>query len=61
LSFDFEVVASGGRLLTVVARGSTLAEARGKVYVNVGRIHIAGTQYRRDIGLEDGVPSNGGD
>jgi phosphoribosylamine--glycine ligase len=61
LSFDFDVVASGGRLLTVVARGATLAEARGKVYVNVEHIRIAGTQYRRDIGLEDGVPPNGGD
>jgi phosphoribosylamine---glycine ligase len=53
LSFDLDVVASGGRLLTVVARGASLADARGKVYANVGRIHIAGTQYRRDIGLED--------
>jgi phosphoribosylamine--glycine ligase len=53
LSFDLRVIASGGRILTVVARGATLAEARDKVYANVGRIRIPGTQYRRDIGLED--------
>ncbi|HET9495911.1 MAG TPA: phosphoribosylamine--glycine ligase [Chloroflexia bacterium] len=53
LSFSLDVVATGGRLLTVVGRGGTLAEARGKVYSNVGRIRIPGTQYRRDIGLED--------
>jgi phosphoribosylamine--glycine ligase len=53
LSFSLDVVATGGRLLTVVGRGATLAEARSRVYSNVGRIHIPGTQYRRDIGLED--------
>jgi phosphoribosylamine--glycine ligase len=52
MSFDMDVVATGGRLLTVVASGATLAEAREKVYKNLERVHIAGSQYRRDIGLE---------
>jgi phosphoribosylamine--glycine ligase len=47
---DGEVVTAGGRVLTVVARGATIAEARERVYDNVRRIHFAGAQYRTDIG-----------
>ena len=43
------VVTSGGRALTVVATGRTLAEAREKVYANVHRIHFEGCHYRKDI------------
>ena len=42
---------SGGRVLTVVARGKTLAEAREKVYANIPRIHFEGRHYRKDIAL----------
>ncbi len=44
-----EVVTSGGRVLTVVATGKDLTEAREKVYNNIARIRFEGCQYRRDI------------
>jgi phosphoribosylamine--glycine ligase len=46
-----QVLTSGGRVLTVVARGNTLAEAREKVYANIPRIHFEGCHYRKDIAL----------
>ncbi|MFC2012252.1 phosphoribosylamine--glycine ligase [Chloroflexota bacterium] len=46
-----QVLTSGGRVLTVVATGKNLAEAREKVYANVSRIHFEGCQYRKDIAL----------
>ena len=42
-------VTAGGRVLTVVATGKTLAEARDKVYLNLPRIHFEGCHYRKDI------------
>jgi phosphoribosylamine--glycine ligase len=48
---DGEVLTNGGRVLTVVAAGKTLAEAREKVYKNITRIHFKGCQYRKDIAL----------
>ncbi len=44
-----QVLTSGGRVLTVVATGRTLAEARKKVYNNIPRIHFEGCHYRKDI------------
>jgi len=44
-----ETLTSGGRVLTVVATGSNLAEARKKVYDNISRIRFEGCYYRRDI------------
>jgi len=41
---------SGGRVLGVTARGSTLAEAIRNTYADVARIHFAGMHYRTDIG-----------
>ncbi len=46
---DGSVVTAGGRVLTVVATGRTLAEARGKAYRNVQRIHFSRCHYRKDI------------
>jgi len=46
-----QVLTSGGRVLTVVATGRTIAEAREKVYDNIPRIHFEGCHYRRDIAL----------
>jgi len=46
-----EVLTSGGRVLTVVAKGKDLAEARKKVYNNIGRIKFEGAYYRKDIAL----------
>ncbi|MCH8850172.1 MAG: phosphoribosylamine--glycine ligase [Chloroflexi bacterium] len=45
---------AGGRVLTVVASGASLEEARRKAYRNVERISFQGMHYRRDIGLVDG-------
>jgi phosphoribosylamine--glycine ligase len=46
-----EVLTSGGRVLTVMARGRSLKEAREKVYANVSRISFEGCYYRKDIAL----------
>jgi phosphoribosylamine--glycine ligase len=44
-----KVVTSGGRVLTVVAMGKTIAEAREKVYNNISHIKFEGCHYRKDI------------
>ncbi len=44
-----QVLTNGGRVLTVVATGKTIAEAREKVYANISRIHFEGCHYRKDI------------
>ncbi|MGW0711559.1 phosphoribosylamine--glycine ligase [Streptomyces sp. NPDC002643] len=41
---------SSGRVLTLVARGSSFQEARERVYRNADRIRFRGLYYRRDIG-----------
>jgi len=46
-----QALTSGGRVLTVVAMGKTIAEAREKVYANIPRIHFKGCHYRKDIAL----------
>ena len=46
-------VTSGGRVLVVSAAGHDLAAARATAYEAVGRIRIAGSHYRRDIGLQE--------
>src|SRR3712207_2747899 len=46
-------VTAGGRVLTVVAEGRTLAEARARVYDNVPRIRFEGMHYRTDIALRE--------
>ena len=46
-----QVLTSGGRTLTVVAKGKTLAQAREKVYANISRIKFENCHYRRDIAL----------
>jgi phosphoribosylamine--glycine ligase len=48
-----EVLTSGGRVLTVVATGEDLNQAREKVYDNISRIHFQGCHYRRDIALTE--------
>ncbi len=40
----------GGRVLNVVARGTTLAEASTKVYAAIERIRFDNMHFRRDIG-----------
>jgi phosphoribosylamine--glycine ligase len=41
---------TGGRVLTLVARGHSLGEARIKAYDNIKRIRFNGMRYRKDIG-----------
>jgi phosphoribosylamine---glycine ligase len=43
---------SGGRVLTVCARGPGLAEARAQAYAAVERIRFEGMHFRRDIGAK---------
>ncbi|GIT78943.1 phosphoribosylamine--glycine ligase [Leifsonia sp. LS1] len=43
------LIATGGRVLSVVARGTTFAEARERAYAAVDRIHLPGSQHRTDI------------
>ncbi|MFD8980836.1 phosphoribosylamine--glycine ligase [Streptomyces sp. NPDC059564] len=43
------VVSAGGRVLSVTATGSDLAQARDKAYKAVARIRLDGSQHRTDI------------
>jgi phosphoribosylamine--glycine ligase len=45
-----QLVAAGGRVLTVVGRGATFASAIETAYRAVERIRFEGMQFRRDIG-----------
>jgi len=47
---DGRIVTSGGRVLTVVARGHDFASAIARAYEGVGKISFDGMQYRSDIG-----------
>lgn len=47
---DGVLVTAGGRVLTVVARGKSFAEAIARAYAGVECISFPGMQYRRDIG-----------
>ena len=48
---DGQLVTAGGRVLSVVATGSSLGEARENVYRAVDRVEIRGSHHRRDIAL----------
>jgi phosphoribosylamine--glycine ligase len=45
-----QLVAAGGRVLTVVGRGATFASAIETAYRAVERVRFDGMQFRRDIG-----------
>ena len=47
-------VTTGGRVLTVVGEGESLAEARQASYHRVGKISFEGAYYRRDIAAVEG-------
>ena len=47
------IVASGGRVLAVTARGRSLGEARDRAYEAVDRIDFADGFHRRDIGWRE--------
>ena len=43
------LVTTGGRVLTIVGFGATIAEARKRAYDNVDRVRIDGAHFRTDI------------
>jgi len=44
---------AGGRVLTLVALGDSIAEARDRAYRNVDRIAFQGVTYRRDLAVRE--------
>ncbi len=48
---DGSVVSAGGRVLSVIAIGTDLAEARSRAYEAVGRLTLKGSHHRTDIAL----------
>lgn len=50
---DGRLVTSGGRAMTVVARGATVAAARERVYTNIERVRFEGARWRSDIGARE--------
>jgi phosphoribosylamine--glycine ligase len=54
---DGSLVTTGGRVLTLVALGPTVAAARERVYANVDRVHFEGARYRTDIAAREVVAS----
>lgn len=53
LGNDGVIYTDGGRVLTVVAVGRDVAEAREKVYRNIPKIYFEGCYYRQDIALRE--------
>lgn len=54
---DGAIVASGGRVLSVVGTGDTLADARAAAYDRMAGVHLDGGHFRTDIarGAVDGT------
>jgi len=48
---DGAMVSAGGRVLSIVATGADLAEARDRAYQGVDRIRLKGSTHRTDIAL----------
>ncbi|NPB03015.1 MAG: phosphoribosylamine--glycine ligase [Thermotogae bacterium] len=48
---DGQLLTDGGRVLSVVATGDSLEEARRRTYEGLSRIHFEGMHYRRDVGM----------
>ena len=51
---DGKLVTSGGRVLGVTAIGDTLDDARQRAQDAIAKIHFAGMQWRKDIGMKSG-------
>ncbi len=50
---DGQLVTAGGRVLTLVARGATVAAARAHVYANMARVNFEGAHWRSDIAARE--------
>ena len=48
---DGQFIATGGRVLSVVAVGPDFATARSRAYEALGHIELEGSHYRTDIAL----------
>jgi phosphoribosylamine--glycine ligase len=48
---DGAIVSAGGRVLSVVGTGDTLADARADAYTKVADVRLAGSHFRSDIAL----------
>ena len=48
---DGRLVTAGGRVLTVVGSGPSMAAARDAAYRNAARIRFEGAYYRTDVAL----------
>jgi phosphoribosylamine--glycine ligase len=48
---DGTLVSAGGRVLSVVALGDSLSQARERVYEAVGKVELEGSHHRTDIAL----------
>ncbi len=48
-----QIYTDGGRVLTMVAKGRTIAEARDRVYLSLPRLNVEGCYYRRDIAARE--------
>ena len=46
---DGDLIATGGRVLSVVGRGADFVEARSRAYEGLAKIQLEGGQYRTDI------------
>ncbi|MDG4865352.1 phosphoribosylamine--glycine ligase [Streptomyces sp. T-3] len=51
------IVSAGGRVLSVTATGTDLAEARERAYAAVARIRLDGSQHRTDIAAKAAAAS----
>ena len=49
-----QLVTSGGRVMTLVATGPSVASARERVYANIERVRFEGAWWRHDIGAREG-------
>ena len=54
-----DLVTAGGRVLNVVGRGATIAEARDRAFAGVSRIHFEGMHVRRDIAAKAAAAAPG--
>ena len=54
-----DIVAAGGRVLTVVGRGASYGDAIAVAYRAASHIHFDGMQYRRDIGRRAVLATSG--
>ncbi len=53
---DGQVVTSGGRVLSVVAHGADIGQARERAYGALGKVSFEGAHYRSDIGFHAFAP-----